>query len=161
MDYVQLELHNNNFGDTKLKRNYIWGYANNNGWIPLHYTTMCHIPDDRTPNLVATQIWITGMLLATSRSANYITNLFICQSEKTLFRVGLIVVCSLSILTITNLSSLWDAKFSPRRLWSLLLASLPYFEKIKGGVWDYLAICDPPNKPELYSQKRQSLLGSV
>jgi hypothetical protein len=29
----------NSFGGTKLKRNYIWGYANKNGWMPeCHYS---------------------------------------------------------------------------------------------------------------------------
>jgi hypothetical protein len=36
--YVQLELYTNNFGGTKLKTNYIWGYANKKGWIPLVQT---------------------------------------------------------------------------------------------------------------------------
>jgi hypothetical protein len=31
IDYVLLELYTNNFGGTKLKRNYIWGYANKKG----------------------------------------------------------------------------------------------------------------------------------
>jgi hypothetical protein len=33
MDSVYLELYTNNFGDTKLKRNYeyIWGYGNQRG----------------------------------------------------------------------------------------------------------------------------------
>jgi hypothetical protein len=33
--YVDYTICTNNFGGTKLKRNYIWGYANKKGWIPL------------------------------------------------------------------------------------------------------------------------------
>jgi hypothetical protein len=35
VDCVYIKLYTNNFGGTKLKRNYIWGYANEKGWIPL------------------------------------------------------------------------------------------------------------------------------
>jgi hypothetical protein len=48
IDYVQLKIYINNFGGTKLKRNYISGYANKKGWIPLAY--IIHIFANPTAN---------------------------------------------------------------------------------------------------------------
>jgi hypothetical protein len=52
IDSAQLELYTNNFGGTKLKRNYIWGYANkrlNTAVLHNHLTDVDEVCITRRP----------------------------------------------------------------------------------------------------------------
>jgi hypothetical protein len=99
IDCVQLELYTNKFGGTKLKRNYIWRYANKTDWIPRRNESIKQSHCWNSPISICLLISQTVSPFQIIYSAYIFTMLVLANSHKTLHRS---VISSLLLLSLLD-----------------------------------------------------------